>query len=205
MDWSYIINQVSGLLIGGMVFVVFVGGIIFLQRFKNEKAVTGKILVVFWGPAGLDFVLCRIEGSKVEPPEAHYIKGSYLIKADSVYPARYPVGYPRLLQVGVPATSYIDNEDEPIVSKYPDAWLAHPERSKISAAMRHTAMNESQMKIAMAMSAGVWKDLAAMAQYIKSVPLQFKLIIGIIVINLIMAYLIYMVYASVMSIRAAYG
>ena len=200
MDWASIINQVSGLFVGGMIFAVCVGGFIFLQRHRYQKAVEGKIMGVFWGGArGLDFVLCRIEGNKIEPPESHSIQGSYLVKQDSMYPAAYPVGFPRFLQVPVWATSFIENQDEPILSRDPSVWLKNPERDKISARMRQTAMNESQMKIMAAMSAAVWKDISSMAQFIKNVPLMFKLIIGVIFILLIEGYLLYMVYAIILS------
>jgi hypothetical protein len=201
LDWVWFINQLIGLLIGGMIFALFIIGFILIQRQRNLKMVDGKILCHFFGNAGYYAVLCKHEGNKVEPPEGHHIKGSYLIKNECIYPGNYPPGWPRLMQVGVSCTAYKENEDEPIISKAPNVWLGNEKRSVITASMRQSVLNESQMKIMAAMGTTVWKDIATMAQFIKNVPLQFKIIIGLCGIALIQCYVLYMIWMSVVAIR----
>ncbi len=201
MDLVWFINQLVGLLIGGMIFALFIIGFIIFQRQSNLKKVDGKIFCHFFGPAGYYAVLCKHEGNKVEPPEDHHIRGSYLLKNECIYTGNYPPGWPRLMQVGVACTAYKENEDEPIISKAPEVWLGNKDRQVITASMRQSVLNESQMKIMAAMGTTVWRDIATMAQFIKNVPLQFKIIIGQCFVLLIIAYLVYMTWMSVVSLR----
>jgi hypothetical protein len=199
MDWANIINQVSGLVVGLMIFALFIGAFLFFNIRKYKKLVEGRILCNFFGPAGWYFVLCKHEGNKVEPPEGHHIQGSYLITSDCIYQGQYPPGWPKIFQVGVAATAYIENEDVPIVAKSPKLWQTNPDRNIVTASMRRTVLNESAMKTAMVMQTNVWKDIASMAQFIKHVPTMFYINLGVLGGLLIIGYLVYMTYAAVLT------
>jgi hypothetical protein len=69
----------------------------------------------------------------------------------------------------------------------------------------NSVVNQAAMKTAIAMQTGVWKDIAAMAQFIKNVPYMFYISLALLVGMLIIAYLTYMIYAMVLSLRAIYG
>ena len=186
-----IIYQILNLLIGGMIFATLIMTWMFFTRWKNTRESDGKILCHFFGPAGWYYMLCDHEGSSVRPPEGHTMPGNYFISNECLYMGKWKPGQMKWMQVGVPCTAYLENEREPIVATDPDRWIKHPEKYKITAIMERHVINEAAMKTATVLQMGVWKDLAANAQFIKRVPVMFLISLGQLAILLLLLYFSY--------------
>lgn len=200
MDLTSIIYQIANLFIGVLVIGVLVLGWAFIMRYRNAKAVEGKILVHFWTWGGRHYhALCREDKGKVEAPKGHDI-GDYLIQPSCKFQDYYPYGAPKIVQVGVQATSYMENVLEPNVSVKPEEWITSPEKHEITSFLMRIASNESFAKTAQLANSAVWKDVSQMTQFIKNVPLMFYISIGIFGGLLIVGYLVYMVYSQQASL-----
>jgi hypothetical protein len=206
MNLSSIMYQVANLLIAVVILGFFFGAYVIWQRWKNNKEVEGgKILCHFFGPSGWYYTLCRRDGNLIQAPESHDTQGDYLIVSGSVYSGKWKPGQIKLVQVGVPTTCYIEGQREPVVAQDPREWIANPEKHKITSFIQKQVVNQSAMKTAVAMQTGVWKDIASMAQFIKNVPYMFYISIALLVGMLIIGYLVYMCYASVLTMRGVYS
>ena len=206
MNLGAILSQVGSLLLAVLILGFFFGSYIIWQRWRNGKEIEGgKILCHFFGPSGWYYLLCRRDGNLIQAPEGHNMQADYLIVSGSIYPGRWKPGQPKLVQVGVPTTAYIEGDRVPVVAQDPSEWIKNPERHKITAFIMNSVVNQAAMKTAIAMQTGVWKDIAAMAQFIKNVPYLFYLSIATLVGMLIVGYLAYMSYAAILSMRAMGG
>lgn len=194
------IYQILNLLIGAMIFGVCIMTWLFFMRWRNAKEVEGKMLVHFFtAGGGYYYALCREDKGKVEAPPGHEV-GDYFIQPECKYMGKWKPGQMRFAQVGVPTTAYLENEREPIVSVDPERWIKSPDKHKVTAFMQRVAINEAAMKTAQVLQMGVWKDIAAMAGFIKRVPLMFLMSLGTLVILLILLYFSYMQLQSVQAI-----
>lgn len=212
MDLTSIIYQLSGVFTFLIIFLVFIFAYMFILRYKNQKKFDhdkngNKIWVHFWSPGGQYFnLICNEDMGRVQPPEGHEI-GDYFIENSSVYSGWYPQGeglLNKLTRVSVPTTTYIMNRREPVVSTDPKRWIESKDKSEITATMQRVAVNESFAKSAQALQSAAWKDIANMMNYVKNVPYQFYIMIGVLVVNLIIAYMVYTLTANVSNVMAAF-
>src|SRR4030042_3891148 len=119
LDIYAAIYQVLNFFISAIIIVVVGIVFLFILRMKNARDVapdrkTGehKLLCHFFGTGGHYYELCKVSGNVVTTKKG----GSYLVDAKAIYPSAWKPGQPSLVQVGVGATAYLEDEREPIVS-----------------------------------------------------------------------------------------
>lgn len=208
LDIYSAVYQILNFFIAILFVIVVLVLMLFFLRLKNARLVapdkkTGehKILCYFFGTGGCYYELCRVSGNSVVTKKG----GSYLVNPKAEYPSSYPPGQPTIVQVGVQATAYLEDEREPIVSKDMEEWIRNPDRKQITAYMSRTALNESFQKNILAMSEKVWADIAQMTKFIKNVPYMFYGMLILLLLLVINLYMTYTMQAQVNVIRSMWG